>query len=148
MVGSFRIKLMLITPVEQQCYTLEEIHVGQRAEFDLHIDPDDVEAFAQLSGDRSDLHLSDEFARRSRFRSRVAHGMLPLTAVSTLVGMALPGRHALLLAVDASFLTPIRLGDLLRVQGTVLSKSTSTRIIKLQIMITNQRTGHSAMEAV
>lgn len=137
---------MLTGSLDQKNYTLEEIQVGQSAEFDLRIEQKDVETFADLSGDFSDLHMNPEVARRSRFRQRVAHGMLPLTAVSALVGMQLPGRNAILLAVEASFGTPARLGDCLRLSGRVVSKSMGTRIIKLQFFITNLITSQRITE--
>lgn len=138
---------MQITSLAPQHYTLEEITIGQCAEFDLVVDAHDVDVFANLSGDFSLLHMNDEFARRSRFRGRVVHGMLPLTAVSTLVGMALPGRQALLLGTEASFMAPVRIGDKLHVAGTVIAKSTGTRIIKIQAQITNPATGQLITEA-
>ena len=108
---------MLTRLLDQKTHTLEEIQVGQSAEFDLRIDEQEVQAFAELSGDFSSLHMDPEAARRSRFRERVVHGMLPMTALSALVGMALPGRNAILLSVEVSFGAPVRLGDRLRVSG-------------------------------
>lgn len=137
---------MLIEPLQQKALTLEEIQVGSSAEFDLCVEEKDLEAFACLSGDNSDLHMNREAARRSRFRERVAHGMLPMTAISALVGMRLPGRHAVLLAVEASFRSPVRIGERLRIVGRVASKSASTRIIKLQILITNLITSQLVTE--
>lgn len=137
---------MRLSPLTQQQYTLEDLRVGQQATFDTVVETQDLDAFARLSGDRSDLHMNEEFARRSRFRGRVAHGLLPFTAVSTLVGMCLPGRQALLLGVSASFLAPARIGDVLRVTGTIASKSLSTRIVTLKVQITQQTTGQLITE--
>ena len=137
---------MCIIGTPQQHYTFEDIEVGRCAEFDLVIDEQDVASFANLSGDFSELHMDEEFARRSRFRGRIVHGMLPLSAVSALVGMYLPGRHATLLALEADFRSPVRIGDRLQVSGKVLTKSASTRILKLQVVMTNQTTGQRVTE--
>ncbi len=137
---------MRITGLAPREHTLEEIAIGATAEFDLQVEERDVQGFAELSGDRSALHLDPEFARRSRFRDRVAHGMLPFTAVSTLVGMALPGKYATLLAVEGAFLGPARIGDTLRVTGTVLTKSAGTRIVTLRVLIMNRTTGQLVTE--
>lgn len=139
---------MRMTPAEPRHFTLEELAVGQQTAFDIHIEARDLNAFAELSGDRSDLHMSEAFARRSRFRTRVAHGMLPLTAVSRVVGMSLPGRHALLVGLQASFLAPVRIGDALRVVGTVHAKSAGTRIVKVHVQIAHQQTGQPVIDAV
>jgi 3-oxoacyl-[acyl-carrier protein] reductase len=137
---------MLTGSLDQKTHTLEEIQVGQSAEFDLRVEEKDVRAFAELSGDFSDLHMDPEAARRSRFRERVVHGMLPMTAISALVGMQLPGRNALLLSVEVSFGAPVRLGDRLHVLGRVVSKSAATRIIKLQVLITRLTTSQQITE--
>lgn len=137
---------MKIASLDQKELPLEEIQVGQSAEMELTIEERDVESFAGLSGDFSDLHMDPEFARRSRFRGRVVHGMLPFTAVSALVGMQLPGRNAVLLGVEASFLAPVRIGDRLRVTGRVTSKSSSTRILRMQIQIVNAATSQVVTE--
>jgi len=137
---------MLTGSLDQKSHTLEELQVGQSAEFDLLIEEKDVQGFAQLSGDFSDLHMDPEAARRSRFRERVVHGMLPMTAISALIGMRLPGRNAILLSVEVSFGAPVRLGDRLRVSGRVVSKSAATRIIKLQVLITSLTTSQQITE--
>lgn len=139
---------MRMTPAEQRQFTLEELVVGQQTAFDLHIEARDLDAFAELSGDRSELHMNEAFARRSRFRTRVAHGMLPLTAVSRVVGMSLPGRQALLVGLQASFLAPVRIGDALRVVGTVHAKSAGTRIVKVHVQIAHQQTGQPVIDAM
>ena len=137
---------MRVVGAPPQPCTFEDLEVGRSAEFEMTIEADDVRTFADLSGDFSPLHMDEEFARRSRFRGRVVHGLLPLTAVSTLVGMYLPGRYATILALEAAFLAPVRIGDQLHVIGKVLAKSTSTRILKLQVLITNRTTGQRMIE--
>jgi 3-oxoacyl-[acyl-carrier protein] reductase len=137
---------MLQERLEQKRYVLDEIEVGQSAEFSVTVTDRDVETFAQLSGDYSDLHMNAEFARRTRFRDRCAHGMLSLTSVSTLVGMCLPGANAVLLAIDASFLAPVRIGDSLGVRGTAVAKSLTTRVIKLRFELTNLSTRQRTCE--
>ena len=139
---------MRMTPAEQREFTLEELAVGQETAFDIQVEARDLDTFAELSGDRSALHMSEAFARRSRFRTRVAHGMLPLTAVSRVVGMSLPGRHALLVGLEASFLAPVRIGDALRVVATVHAKSAGTRIVKVHVRIAHQQTGQPVIDAM
>ena len=111
---------MLTRPLEQKAHTFEEIQVGQSAEFELLIEEKDVQSFAELSGDFSGLHMDPQAARRSRFRERVAHGMLPMTALSALAGMQLPGKNSVLLAVEVSFGAPVLIGERLRVSGKVI----------------------------
>ncbi|HHZ76859.1 MAG TPA: acyl dehydratase, partial [Rhodospirillales bacterium] len=46
------------------------------ATYEKQITHDDVQAFADISGDHNPIHLDDEFAKDSIFGERVAHGML------------------------------------------------------------------------
>ncbi|MFN9546079.1 MAG: SDR family oxidoreductase [Cyanobacteriota bacterium] len=115
------------------------IHVGQTAELTHTVTDADVEAFAGLTGDRNPLHLDPDFANRTPFRRPVVHGMLSASFISTLIGMALPGEGALWLSQSITFQSPAYVGDILRVRGSVRQVSPATRVIVLDLSITNQR---------
>ena len=51
----------------------------------------DIRAFAALSGDDNPVHLDDNYAARSMFKGRVAHGMLAGALISAVLGAELPG---------------------------------------------------------
>ncbi len=119
--------------------TLADLREGQRASFTARITGDMLDAFARLSGDENPLHADAVHARALGHPDRVAHGMLVASLLSTLAGMHLPGRHALLHGVDTAFHKPAYPGDLLTVQGEVRHVSLAARQIELKAVITNQR---------
>jgi len=83
--------------------------VGDRVEFTKTISDGDVRAFAAASGDTNPLHLDDEFAGKTRFESRIAHGTLVGGLISA--GLArLPGL-TVYLSQDLEFHNPVRVGD-------------------------------------
>jgi len=83
--------------------------VGDRVEFTKTIFEDDVQAFAAASGDTNPLHLDDEFASKTRFKGRIAHGTLVGGLISA--GLArLPGL-TIYLSQDLEFHNPVRVGD-------------------------------------
>jgi len=85
------------------------LSVGDRITFSKTFSDEDVGAFADISGDTNRLHLEDEFAEKSRFGTRIAHG----TLVSGLISAALarlPGL-TIYLSQDLSFLAPAYIGD-------------------------------------
>ncbi len=61
----------------------EEFACGQQVESPARtVTESDIGQFAGLSGDYTALHTDEEFARRTAFRGRIAHGML-VQAVAT-----------------------------------------------------------------
>ena len=111
--------------------TFDELRVGDSAQFEVFVDSAAVDEFARLSGDRNPLHMDDAFAARTPLQGRVVHGMLGASYFSQLVGMHLPGEHALYLSQTLNFRKPVRLGTTLVVSGVVRQKTESTRTIVL-----------------
>ena len=87
----------------------EDIDVGTSVEFTKTISEADIERFAAASGDTTPLHLDDEFAQKTRFRGRIAHG----TLVGGLISAALARLPGLVvyLSQDLEFYNPVRIGD-------------------------------------
>lgn len=112
-----------------------EIRIGAVYSFEKVFLPNHILDFAKLTGDCSPLHLDPEFGKKSRFKSNVAHGMLAASLFSTLIGMHCPGRNSIYLSQTLQFKKPLFPGDSLTVQGTVISKSDSTRIVTLKTEI-------------
>jgi len=81
----------------------------------FHVDAALVEAFAALSGDRNALHLDAAFARRSRYRERVAHGMVA-TAHLARLGALFPEHAVRFRALEGRFAAPVPLGTTLRLE--------------------------------
>ena len=61
---------------------LEDLHVGQSAEMSHSVTDADVREFAEVSGDNNPMHLDDAYAATTRFKTRIAHGMLCLLYTS------------------------------------------------------------------
>jgi 3-oxoacyl-[acyl-carrier protein] reductase len=96
---------------------------------------DDVLAFAALCGDYSPLHVDPEYAATTEFGACVVHGMLLASLFSQLVGMQVPGKHALYLGQDLTFRRPVRVGEMVRASAKVTAKNAATRTLVLQTEI-------------
>lgn len=83
----------------------------------------DVRAFAELTGDRNPIHLSDEAARQGRFGRRIAHGALVFSVSAGLLqqGEERPEVLAFVGVERLRFVRPVFLGDTIRVRQTVRS---------------------------
>lgn len=120
-------------------YALRDMRPGLAHSFTTALTTDMIEAFAGMSGDANPLHTDDAYAKERGHPGRVAHGMLVASLYSTLAGIHLPGKNALLHGVDASFHCPAFAGDVLTVSGEVRHVSEAARQVEIKARITNQR---------
>lgn len=69
--------------------------VGDSAQLTKTLGDAEIEKFAELTGDRNPLHMDEAFAARTRFKRRIAQGILSTSLVSACIGLHLPGpgRH-------------------------------------------------------
>ena len=102
----------------RRAYTLEDLSIGMTASYAHTITDADVHAFADLTGDHNPLHLDEEFARTTRFKGRVAHGMLTASFFSTALAI-LPGPGTVYLSQSLAFRAPVRIGDTVEARVTV-----------------------------
>ena len=65
------------------------VKVGDRAEFEKAVTPEDIALFAQVSGDTNPLHRDPEYAAKTRFGECIAHGMLTAGFISAALGTKL-----------------------------------------------------------
>ena len=119
-------------------FTIDDITIGTKKKFNVTISEEMVNDFAELSGDYNPLHMSEEYASSTSFKKRVCSGMFLSSFFSRLVGMYLPGKHALHISQSLNFVNPCFIGETITVEGKVIDKSPATKIIKLETTITNE----------
>jgi len=90
-----------------------DAHTRRSSSIRFRISEEAIERFSALTGDRSSLHVSEAFARRSAYRRPVAHGMLPLGYLAALSSFRVEGRRCVPVAVTGRFVSPVYAGDLL-----------------------------------
>jgi 3-hydroxybutyryl-CoA dehydratase len=118
-------------------YRWEDLSIGLSARFEASIREADMSTFAELSGDRNPLHMDEAFARQCGFSGRVAYGLLTSCYYSTLVGMYLPGRWALLHGLDVEFKAPAFPDDRLTVAGAITHLTDAYRRLEIKASIVN-----------
>ena len=102
-------------------YKIEEITPGMSASTEHTVTESDVAGFALLSGDHNPVHLDEEYASKSRYGRRIAHGLFGASFFSGLFGTRLPGPGCVYAAQNLKFRRPVFIGDTLVVTVTVLS---------------------------
>jgi len=104
-----------------------------------------------VTGDFNPAHINAAYAEGTFFKTRIAHGMLTASFVSTVLGMHLPGTGAILISNSANFLAPVQIGDTITATCEVIEKMEKGRV-KLKSSIANQKgeivlTGESLVSA-
>jgi 3-hydroxybutyryl-CoA dehydratase len=97
----------------------EDLSVGMTETLSKTIASSDVVGFAQLTGDRNPIHLSEHFAAKTTFGGRVAHGLYTASLISAVLGTRLPGPGAIYISQTLNFRAPVRIGDRVDVTVTV-----------------------------
>lgn len=102
----------------RRAYALEDLAVGMSACYRHTLTDADVRTFADLTGDHNPLHLDEAFARTTRFKGRVVHGMLTASFFSTALAI-MPGPGTVYLSQSLTFRAPVRIGDTVEARVTV-----------------------------
>jgi 3-hydroxybutyryl-CoA dehydratase len=99
----------------------DALAVGQIAERTFTVTDARVRAFAEVSEDHNPVHLDEDYAAKTIFKGRVAHGMLLGGFISAVLGENLPGPGSIYVGQTLDFLHPVRIGDEVTVRATVIA---------------------------
>lgn len=91
--------------------SLEEIKVDMETSYSQTITDADIKAFSEISGDKNPIHMDEEYAQNSRYKKRIAHGMLSASFFSALFGTKIPGEGCVYVSQSLRFKRPVYLGD-------------------------------------
>lgn len=114
-----------------------KFQVGQSTAFSKTITETDIYTFAGICGDFNPVHINKVQAKQSVFGKRVAHGMLVLSFLSTVLGMYLLGSGTIYTKQELKFLRPVFIGDTVTAQVEMIQLSDQGRA-KLKTQVFNQ----------
>lgn len=117
----------------------EELKVGDVASFSKTITETDVCLFAGISGDFNPLHVNEEYAKKTRFKTRIAHGPLSLSLIAPVLGMKLPGLGTLAVEISCRFKAPVYFDDTITASAEVAEKIEDKKWVRMALTWTNQR---------
>lgn len=118
--------------------TMNELNVGDAAEFSKTISETDVYLFAGITGDLNPAHINEAYAQKTFFKTRIAHGMLSAGFVSAVLGNQLPGPGSIYVRQELNFLAPMRIGDTITARVEVIEKNPEKNRVKLRTTCVNQ----------
>lgn len=103
---------------------------------------DKINKWADVVGDHNPLHVDPEYAKKTKFKTTIAHGPLVISFISEMMGNWLgagwiEGGKLL----DVRFRAPVKSGDEITIQGRVMHKRIVDGIntIECEIFVENQQ---------
>lgn len=106
------------------------IKVGSSWSLERKFTKADVFAFAELSGDKNEVHLDEAAAAKSMFKKPIAHGMLCASLFSNILGNNIPG--AIYLKQSLKFTKPVYYDEVVKAVLTVTSTVADKKRITLE----------------
>lgn len=100
-------------------YKFEDLSLGMSHETHHKITENDIQLFAEVSGDHNPLHMNEEYASKTSFGQRVAHGALTASYISGILGNNLPGPGSIFTGLSMRFRRPVYIGSDVTVRAEV-----------------------------
>jgi 3-oxoacyl-[acyl-carrier protein] reductase len=125
---------------EANDFTENELRTGLSAQFERQIVQNDIQEFARVSGDKNPLHIDTNYAKTSNYKGSLVHGAFQIGLASSMLGMQLPGRRALLTSMNCRFESPLYYPCTVLVQGVIVSWNRENRSGQLKVVILEKST--------
>jgi 3-hydroxybutyryl-CoA dehydratase len=111
------------------------LKIGDTFMVEKHVTDEVIRKFADVSGDYNPIHLDDEFAAKTRFGKRIAHGMLGASFISAVLGYELSERKVVYLSQTLRFIAPVFLGDTVTATARVTAIREDKPIVTIETTV-------------
>jgi len=118
--------------------TFDEIQLGEKRSFSKTISETDMYLFAGITGDFNPLHINENYAKKTIFKERIAHGILTAGLISATIGTKLPESGSIYLSQTLKFKAPVKIGDIITAEIEVVEKIEEKSNVRLKTMCKNQ----------
>ena len=118
--------------------SIDQIKVGDTAEFAKTVTETDIYLYAGITGDFNPAHVNEVYAKNTFFKTRIAHGMLTAGFISAIIANQLPGPGTIYLKQDLSFLAPVHIGDTITGRVEILELIPEKNRVRIKTTCSNQ----------
>ena len=118
--------------------SIDELKVGDVAEFAKTVAETDIYLYAGITGDFNPAHVNEAYAKTTFFKTRIAHGMLTAGFISAIIANQLPGPGTIYLKQDLSFLAPVHMGDTITGRVEIIELNVEKNRVRLKTTCSNQ----------
>ncbi|MAJ67774.1 MAG: hypothetical protein CMM89_06360 [Rickettsiales bacterium] len=117
--------------MEYKTKFIEDFTVGMESTTEKTVTIEDIKRFAEVSGDFNPVHLDEEFAKKTIFKGRIAHGFLTASFISTIIATELPGPGSIYLKQSLKFLAPVYIDEKILVKVRIIEINIEKSKVKL-----------------
>lgn len=114
------------------------IEIGSSFKATKTITDEVVQDFVKLSGDSNPIHTDDEFAAKSRFGRRIAHGMISGALLSSVLGTEFGEKQVVYISQTMRFLAPVYIDDTITATATVKHIREDKPVVTVETVVTKQ----------
>jgi len=118
--------------------SIDQIKVGDTAEFAKTVTETDIYLYAGITGDFNPAHVNEVYAKNTFFKTRIAHGMLTAGFISAIIANQLPGPGTIYLKQDLSFLAPVHIGDTITGRVEIMELIPEKNRVRIKTTCSNQ----------
>lgn len=119
-------------------YPIDELQIGQTAQYAKTLSERDIVLFAACSGDVNPVHLDKTYAATTAFGEPIGHGMWTGALVSAAIATCLPGPGSVYRSQSLSFKHPVKVGDEVTVTLVVEEIKARVKLVVLACEAHNQ----------
>ena len=114
------------------------LQIGDTFSVQKEVTDELIRKFAEVSGDHNPIHLDEEFAAKTRFGKRIAHGMLGASFISAVLGYKLSEQKVVYLSQTLKFIAPVFIGDTVTAKAVVKEIREDKPIVTIETTCENQ----------
>ncbi|MBW1772944.1 MAG: MaoC family dehydratase [Deltaproteobacteria bacterium] len=118
--------------------TIDQLKIGDKAQFAKTISESDIYLYAGLTGDFNPAHINTIYAEKTPFKTRIAHGMLLGGFISAVLANQLPGPGTIYISQGLNFLAPVRIGDTITAEVEIVEISAEKKRARIKTTCINQ----------
>ena len=115
-----------------------ELKIGMTDYVTKTITAEDIDKFAEISLDKNPVHLDEEYASKTIFKKRIAHGILVSGLISEVLGTKLPGEGAIYMGQELKFMAPVFIGDTITATVEIIELIAEKNRVVCSTICTNQ----------
>ena len=118
--------------------TIEQFRLDQTFEKRKSITEELINGYAEVIGDNNPIHLDEDYARKTIFKTRVAHGILQACFLSSILGMEFSGIGTIYISQTLKFTKPVFIGDIITIELKVIEIDKEKNRLRLETTCSNK----------